>query len=169
MAYVRCFYCGEAFNREKEPCEKVRGRRWAHKACFDKYATDEDLKIQIFDYVKELFDIDVVSEEVKRQVQNYLGRGYTCKGILNALKYFYDVQKHSIVQADERIGIVPYVYNEAQEFFAKADKIREINEKILSGWSEEQDVIKISIPSPQRQVQKRNLFSFLDEEESNGE
>lgn len=33
MAMVKCFFCGETFDREKIPCIKVNNRRYAHASC----------------------------------------------------------------------------------------------------------------------------------------
>lgn len=33
MAMVKCFFCGETFDREKISCIKVNNRRYAHASC----------------------------------------------------------------------------------------------------------------------------------------
>ena len=47
---------------------------------------------------------------------------YTDEGILNTLKYIYEVKHMSVQKADERIGLVPYYYDKAQLYFAQKEK-----------------------------------------------
>ena len=39
--YVTCVYCGERFNRDKEPTTQVSARRYAHKECAEKHEVNK--------------------------------------------------------------------------------------------------------------------------------
>ena len=48
----------------------------------------------------------------------------TLKGIIIAIKYWFEVKNGSIIDANKGIGIVPFIYKEAQEYQAYLDKQR---------------------------------------------
>ena len=50
---------------------------------------------------------------------------YTYKGIQQALYYFFEVEHNSVSKANESIGIVPYVYERAQDYFRKQNNLQE--------------------------------------------
>ena len=51
-APVKCLYCGEIFDRNKEPCQKI-GLRYAHQECYDLNFTEEDdYKEKIYQFLK---------------------------------------------------------------------------------------------------------------------
>ena len=59
IAQVICYYCGEKFNREKEPFVKVKGRRYAHAACHEKAQNEipqeEKDREALYEYIKKIF------------------------------------------------------------------------------------------------------------------
>ena len=44
-------------------------------------------------------------------------KGYTYLGIVRALEYFYIIKKNSIAKSKNNIGIIPYIYTEAQTYY----------------------------------------------------
>ena len=62
MAHVViCQYCKKKFDRDKEPFEEVRSRRYAHKECYENYqkslSKEEKDLIALKDYLKKIMDI----------------------------------------------------------------------------------------------------------------
>ena len=89
---------------------------------------------------------------------------YTYKGILQALVYFYEIKGNDKSKANGSIGIVPFVYQEAFDYFMVLWEARQKNEvKVISNFKP--DVEEVEIPPPRRTVIKRKLFTFLDEED----
>ena len=62
---VKCVYCGEIFDRDRELCVEVSPRRYAHAAC-DKQGT-EDLK-ELEEYIKKIFCETTVNAKIKKQI-----------------------------------------------------------------------------------------------------
>jgi hypothetical protein len=83
------------------------------------------------------------------------------------LVYFYEIKGNSIEKANGGIGIVPYVYQNAfNYYYALWEAQQKIEQKVPIIQEYVPKVVEIRIPNPERKVKKkRNLFSFLDEEE----
>jgi hypothetical protein len=88
---------------------------------------------------------------------------YTYSGIHRSLEYFYEVKGNSLDKANGGIGIVPFVYQDAYNYYyslwlaKEKNKLKNIEEFVPK-------TVEVKIPIPQRKVKKRKLFSFLDEE-----
>jgi hypothetical protein len=136
MHKVKCFYCQEIFDADIEPYEKVNARRYAHEECyFNNHKTDDDFIDLIYFYLKD--EIFIGLEKAKnwwavcdRQRKDFLAKNpeYSNEGIYYSLKYYYEVKRGSAVKSEGRIGIVPYVYEDAQDYF----KGKELKNKILT-------------------------------------
>lgn len=168
MHYVKCLYCDRTFDADKERYVKPNKTRYAHIECYELVQEKEQYKSQLIHYIQDLFKMPKVTSIIYKQINSYLEDpqyGYTYQGILNSLKYFYEVKKGDVSKANNRLGIVPYVYDEAQEYFENINSTNEKNKQIMSQMnSYNTETIDITIPSPQRVERKRNLFTFLDEE-----
>jgi starvation-inducible outer membrane lipoprotein len=80
-----------------------------------------------------------------------------------ALAYFYEVKKNSTEKANGGIGIIPYVYNNAYNYYYNIWMANQTNNaKPIEQYQPQERVIKI--PPPKRVEKKKKLFSFLDEE-----
>lgn len=130
---VKCHLCGQLF--DKDTGIRIDEKNF-HKLCGNEYLD----KKEIFKYVARLFGFKSetkpgprITSQLKSFKQKY--PHYTYEGILNALKYHFEIRKGSIDKANEGIGIVPYVYDEAQEFFTKLknkqDRIAQVIEQQL--------------------------------------
>lgn len=110
--------------------------------------------------------MDYVPPRVQKQIKNYVNDyNFTYTGILKALKYFYEIQDHSLEKANDGIGIVPYIYKAAYNYYYSIWLANQKNvDKNIDDYVKP-EVREIKIPIPQRKIQKRKLFSFLDEEE----
>lgn len=166
---VKCSICGQQFDANETPYEKTHsGRRYAHKECFEnqeKLKTQEQKdKEQLELYIKHLFNSTTINPRTYRLIKQYIDEyNYTYKGIFQALTYFYEVKGNSIDKANGSIGIVPFIYQDAYNYYYSLWLARQRNEeKIIKNY--EPAVIEVVIPRPQRKVTKRELFSFLDEE-----
>lgn len=119
---VKCLYCNKLFYKSQEPYEQV-GTRYAHKNCYDKYhETDDDYKDKIYELVKQIFGPNYQYFAIESYRAKLLRDGISNQEIYQALYYFYIVQKHSIEKAHGNIGIVPYVVDDANAYFANIKK-----------------------------------------------
>ena len=165
---VKCFYCQKIFDRDKVPFVQVSPRRYAHKEC--SMSEDERKQQEVKDkeeldnYIMSLFKMTYVDARIQKQIKKYVEENnYTYSGIKKALVYFFEIKGNSIEKANGGIGIVPYVYQQAYQYYYSLWLAQQKNEdKVVQEYV---PVVKeISIPIPERRVRKRQLFSFLDEE-----
>ena len=170
--FVTCIYCRQTFDKSKEPFKVFSNGKYAHQSCFDleqtRELTDQE---KLEKYIMKLFGSDYVYAKVKKQIKDYVtNHGYTYSGIHKALIYYYEVKgnKFDEGKAQGGIGIVPYVYQHAFNYYYAIWEAEQKQEHIHDASSLEEyipKVIEVKIPVPKRQEKKRNLFSFLDEEE----
>ena len=124
---VKCACCGETFDRDKIQAVKYNGRRYAHQTCFPQgeivplpiKEIDEDLE-KLFEYTKQLLGEEYNHARVKKQVKDFKEEyGYSYSGMLKSLVYFYEVKGNSKEKANGGIGIVPFVYRDAYNYYFK--------------------------------------------------
>jgi len=170
MHPVTCVYCKKRFDRDKEPFVRVSAKRYAHKECSlseeEKIKQIELDKYNLEKYIIDLFKIDFVDPRIQKQIKQYVEEyNYTYSGIHKALIYFFDIKGNSIEKANGGIGIVPYVYKQAFDYYYALWQAQQKNtNKIVNEYIPQ--VKEIVIPVPKKKVKKRKLFSFLDEEEN---
>lgn len=168
---VKCKECGQLFDRDTVPNIQI-GRRYAHKTCAEGkeeiLLREEADKKALYDYILQLFKMEQVEAKIPLQIERYVKEyNYTYSGILKALIYYYDIRKNSIENSNYGIGIVPYIYDEAYRYYYKLWEAQNKNQnKNISLYKPKEKIIVIE--PPKRKPHKKNLFSFLDEEENNG-
>lgn len=144
----KCLYCNGIIDIAHEEWAMVRNR-YAHKICYEKnYTEDEKFVSEIYRYLKEDVGISYDYRQCENQRRRFIEKiGYTNEGILNALKYFYGVKKESPQKSGNRIGIVPYVYDDAKVYYEELEKKqRKIKEDIQKQMKEEKIVIHVYTP-----------------------
>jgi hypothetical protein len=166
---VTCVYCKKRFDRDKYPTIKVSNMRYAHKECAEtegeRLKKEEADKLELENYIMQLFKEDYINPRIRKQINTFIETyHYSYSGIKKALIYFHEVKGNSIEKSNGGIGIVPYVYKDAFNYYYSIWEAQQKNDKIkIEDYVPHEKVI--SIPSPQKNVKKRKLFSFLDEEE----
>lgn len=166
---VTCPYCQKKFDRDKIDFVQVSARRYAHKECSEReqsrLSKEEIDKKNLEAYIIKLLGESYVTARVHKQINQFISDyNFTYSGIHKALVYFYEVQGHSTDKANGGIGIVPYVYKDAYNYYYSLWLAQQKNEtKIIQEYVPIEKVVHI--PIPERKIKKRKLFSFLDEEE----
>lgn len=176
LDFVTCIYCKKTFNKNEESFKLFSNGKYAHQSCFDidqtRELTDQE---KLERYIMKLFDSDYVYAKIKNQIKDYVtNHGFSYSGIHKALIYYYEVKgnKFDKGKAQGGIGIVPYVYQHAFNYYYAIWEAQQKQEYIRDASSLEDyipKVIEVHVPVPKRQIKKRKLFSFLDEEESNAQ
>lgn len=171
--FVTCIYCKKTFNKSEENFKLFSNGKYAHQSCFEveqvRELTDQE---KLERYIMKLFQSDYVYAKIKKQIKDYITNyGYTYSGIHKALVYYYEIKGNIFDEgkAQGGIGIVPYVYQNAYNYYYAIWEAQQKQEHIVDANSLAEylpKTIEIKIPVPKRQEKKRNLFSFLDEEES---
>lgn len=167
---VICHYCKKPLNRKDEDCVALGNGKYAHQACVEIEDTRELTEAEKLDrYIMKLFNIDYVHQRIRRQINDYIKQyNYSYSGIRKSLTYFYEVKGNPIDKANGGIGIVPYIYQDAYRYYYSLWEAKQKNQSKDIESYKPQEII-ITVPAPQRNVKKRKLFTFLDEEEGNGE
>ena len=171
---VKCIYCGHTFDRDKVPCVPIpHGKRirYAHETCQkrmdDAKRAEEENRINLENYIKNLFNYTVLPDKVQNQINLFITENnYTYSGILKALKYFYEIKHGSKEKAYGRIGIVPFVYQDAHNYYLALWQTRQKNEEVAVKIEEYVlPTTEVHIPIPERRPMqiKRKLFTFLEE------
>ena len=120
--WVICKHCAIKFNRDKEDAVKVDGRRYVHQKCYEEYQNiqneEERDYAQLEEYIKQLFNIDVLSAKIKRQIWQFKKEyNYTYSGMFKTLNWWYGIKQNSLEKANNGIGIVPFVYQDALNYY----------------------------------------------------
>lgn len=111
MHQVKCKFCGETFDRDKEPFKQVSARRYAHLKCaqeYEKNKTKEEKDLEALEkYIMQLFDEPYVNARIRKQLKDYQKEyQYTYSGMLKTLMYWYEIKDNSIEKANGGIGIL---------------------------------------------------------------
>lgn len=89
---------------------------------------------------------------------------YTYSGMLKALVYFYEVKGNKKNKANGGIGIIPFIYKDAYNYYYNLWMIQQSNkDKNVIDYVPKLKEIKI--PIPKKEPRKRSVFTFLDEQE----
>ena len=168
--YVICAVCGQRFDRDKENTEQVSARRYAHKACAVAKETtrkQEDIdKEELEKYIMTLLEEDYISPRVRKQLNTFVSEyKYTYSGMHKALVYFYEVKKNDKSKANGGIGIIPYCYRQAYEYYYSLWLAQQRNEgKIIADYRPQ--VREVRIKPPERPRRRKRHFRFLEEDDT---
>lgn len=156
MSIVTCGGCGLKIDRSIDVGAEYIKSKWYHSYC----ASIKKEKMLLDEYICKIFELKATGPTNNSLIKKYKEQyGYNYDGMLKALKYFYEVQKHSPNKSEERVGIIPYVYDEAQEYFkAREQKINRIGEHGLEHKAKE-----ITVKIYTTKVEKNKKSNSLDE------
>ena len=166
--YCICKVCGVKFDREKIQAVFAGARRYAHQTCMPNGElvpmpqVDKDL-VALIEYAKNLLGNDYNAARVKKQIKDFKEEyGYSYSGMLKSLVYFYEVKGNSKEKANGGIGIVPFVYNDAYNYYlslfqaAQANKNKDLNKHVAH--------IKEIVIKPPKVQMKKHFFDFLEDD-----
>lgn len=166
----KCFICGKEFDREKEQAVIHGARRYSHYACEpDKPLAEPPIKAENPDLEKLNNYISIVYGDkanwalIKKQIKTFKDDyKYTYSGILKSLVYFYDIKKNSVDQSNGGIGIVPYVYKDAYNYYYSLFMAQQDNESKNFVTKIKEYIIK---PPKPRTGTKIRLLDWSDDSE----
>lgn len=167
--YVICSVCGRRFDRDKLLYKQTSARRYAHLDCAvanENTRKQEDIdKEELEKYIMELLKEEYITPKVRKQINSYIEEyGFTYSGMRKALIYFYEVKRNDPAKANGGIGIVPYCYKQARDYYYSLWLAQQRNEdKVIQDYIPQ--IREVRIPPPQIKVKKKKFFSFFEEEE----
>ena len=164
---VKCFYCGKMLDASSEPYTKPRANRYAHAAC-DRQAnankTQEEKDYEaLVEYIKHLFGKP--NPRVWKQLKEYREiHNYSYSGMLKTLIWWFEIKHNDIEKANGGIGIIPYVYDQASQYYYALYLAQIANEdKDIEHFQVE--VKEFFIEEPKAVRKPPRLFKFEEDEE----
>jgi hypothetical protein len=154
MAKVKCLICGETFDKDKEQFFKV-SNRYVHNKCLQE--TEHGHLLQLEHYIKTIMGIDKISVLIKKQISKYYEKGWSYKSIALTLKYFYEVKHNAWEKGHGGLGIVPWVFDEAKNYWIVQEQKKRGFMKSLEQQSKERSIVKIH-----RQEKVREKYNLDD-------
>lgn len=135
---------------------KFEGKNY-HIVC----ARNKQDRVSLLNTVCRIFHFKGPGPKVLSQVKHFYQTGkYTYKGMERALIYHYEIKDGSIAKADEGIGIVPYVYQEAQDYFRHLERnVNKLEEAITK--RAEPKIVKVA-PQTIKKTYKEIDLSTLE-------
>jgi hypothetical protein len=164
--FVSCTYCKQQIDKRTDKFIQLTNSKYAHLSCSELEAKREKTDAEkLDDYIMKLFNYDYVPPRAKKQINQFIQEyNYTYSGMLKALVYFYEIKGGDREAAHDGIGIIPFIYQDAYNYYYSLWLANQRNEdKELSAYKPK--VIEVRINPPEREIYKRKLFQFLDEEE----
>ena len=165
---VKCIYCKMTLDKKDAVQPNPNVYRYAHKACFDKYQAslsqaEKDYN-ELENYIKKLFDINVLNATITKQIKTFRENfELTYTGILKTLQWWTEVKKEKFEDKNYGIAIVPYIYDEAKEYYQSMYNAEQANSKIdLEHWQPKKEVVMI--PPFSEQTTPPKLIKFWEEE-----
>ncbi len=163
-----CFWCHKPIFPKQDnvmPMPQIPNR-YVHKKCNEEYPKTDLEKLTL--YIIQLFQLkdDYILPRYMKQISSYIKNyNFSYSGMLKALKYWYEIKKHPI-DLDRGVGIIPYVYKQAYDYYLALYLAEQENSKKNFNDYIPED-IEVKIIPPERKLQKRKLFVFLDQEDIN--
>ena len=166
-----CFWCNKALDTTDPnviPMSQLPNR-WVHKGCAQIHPANDLEKLSI--YILQLFKVkdNYIPPTLMKQLNQYEQQyEFTYTGMMKALKYWYEIRGHPI-DIKRGVGIIPLIYREAKDYYYALYVSQLQNQQIKDYDEYIPKDIEIKILPPKKKVEKRKLFTFLDEDEINGQ
>ena len=114
--------------------------------------------------VMKLLEEEYISPKVRKQLAAYVEQyNFTYSGMKKALIYFYEVKGNDKKKANGGIGIIPYCYTDAYNYYYSLWVANQKNEgKVIIDYKPQ--IREVRIPPPQLKPRKRRLFNFFEED-----
>jgi len=159
MATFRCAICGTI----KEGLKYSFGRKTVCYDCYqqevNKIKTISEKKNKIYDYIKQVFNIDSLDEKTVDGIDRLLKDGKKEDGILYTIYYVYKVTEHNLELEFLCYNIAKY-YQEAKDFYKKQQEISKINQEV----DLTQKTVTITIKKSDLEKKSEPKFSYKMED-----
>ena len=165
---AKCRICDQIIDKEKDDWIMPSKNWYYHRKCYDDWKaaepnSDEEYIDLIYDFIardlKESYDWWVCEAQRKKFIKD---NKMTNKGILFALKYFYEIKHGDWKKGHGGIGIIPFVYSDSCAYWAARERQSEgIIKEIERQMREAIDRPKVHVKRKERK-KKVVDFSVLD-------
>lgn len=111
---VVCKICKGTINKLTDEYVK-KNNGYIHKKCL---SVDDQDKSELCNYICDIFHLKAPGPINNTLIAKFHNEnGYSYKSMYYTLKYHFEVKKGSVEKAEGRIGIIPYVYDEAKRYY----------------------------------------------------
>ena len=122
---VKCAFCEQQM--DKDNSIRYNNKNY-HEQCLYLYKEKEKLT----NYICELFNLKSPGPRNYTLIKKYCNENnFTYYGMRKSLEYFYKIKGNSLDKANNSIGIIPYIYEEAKDYFYKIEKKKEKFEDLV--------------------------------------
>lgn len=166
---VKCPKCGKQFDTNTEQAVRIGARRYGHATCYPDNTDLVPLEIKeenkeltaLKDYINKIYGSTANWVLINKQIKDYQKEyNYTLSGILKSLVWFYEIKGNSPEKSNGGIGIVPFAYQDAYNYYYSLFVAQSQNENITELTNR---VKEVTIPPPEIRLPKR-LFNLDDDE-----
>lgn len=121
--------------------------------------TESEQRVKLINLIHIIFNNNV-NKGAYRLINLYLKKGYSYLDMIRALEYFYIIKKNSTKKSNNNIGIIPYVVEEAREYYEL--KNRQLFQKYLkmleaSHKPKVEEIVFITEKQTRRQIDMTEL------------
>jgi hypothetical protein len=174
---IKCAVCGESFDTNEIQAVRYGVRRYAHYDCYpqgelvpiieskrskkeetkETKEKDPDLKA-LMDYINQLFGDKCNWAMTQKYIKKFKEEdNYSYSGILKSLIYFYEVKHNPIDKAKGSIGIVPFVYQDAYNYYYS---VYMAQQNMQNGTVNKDNVVEKTIKIPKSKGIFKRLFKI---------
>jgi hypothetical protein len=120
---AKCRLCNIEIDKEKDDWVMPSKNYYYHRQCYKNWKKaelkdDEDYVDLIYDFIARDLKVTYDWWVCEAQRKKFIKEKMTNKGILFAVKYFYEVKHGDWEKGHGGIGIVPFIYGDACEYWA---------------------------------------------------
>lgn len=150
---VKCAECGVAV--EKNETVRYKNKNY-HSLCL----VERQERDELHETICELFKLKSPGPRVFTQIKRFKEEGLSYVGIKQALLYFYEVKGNSTTSEKAGLGIVPYVYKDANYYFSRIEKKKEQIAASATNFSNE--IRTVYVKTPITKPKKKIFFDMND-------
>ena len=172
---AKCRICNIEIDKEKDDWIMPSKNYYYHRQCYKNWKkaqpdNDEDYVDLIYDFIardlKAAYDYWVCEAQRKK----FLKEKMTNKGILFALKYFYDIKHGDWEKGHGGIGIVPFVYNDSRAYWSARERhsegtIAEIERQMRAAAERHKETVQKKHATPRKFKVDFSVLDNLEDDE----
>ncbi len=146
-AKTRCYCCGQYFYKSETPHVEIHKGKFAHSVC-------SEIHIKMKSILKQGYN----EAKINKQIKDNLVKDITPDKVLKTLEYWYDIEQNDASLAAGGIGIVPFIYQEAEQYFERKNRINQTPKKNINDYLTDDIIVTKIKPKPIKKPTGVRLF-----------
>lgn len=121
-------------------CKIANGMKYNYggkQYCFDCYQKlqeqllqEDEGKKELYDYIKKLFSLSEVPEDVILGIDREIAKGKKLRGIYLTIHYYYEIEEHARKNITQILYIIRDYYEAAKQYEASVRELEKVNDKV---------------------------------------